>query len=489
MDDPTEDAGLLAGVDFREWLEDASRRGVPPEGSFSGAAGGSACGDLVRISVLPGEDGTIRRVTWDAEGCSAARAAAAALAAAVERGTILAAATFCPEDLEVALGRPGPGARHATELAADALHRALSALASSGRSVAPRSDSTIGVALSGGVDSAVAALLLRQQGLRPVAITVKLWADPITDGTLACCSPEAVLGARRVAHSLGLPHFTLDLEESFRSEVVSRFVDGYRTGTTPNPCIACNGRVRIDAMLDLAERLGARRLATGHYAALVDDDLGVLLAEADDPAKDQSYMLAGLSPETAARLEFPLARVTKDEVRRIAAEAGLGVARKPESQDLCFLAGTDKDSFLARHGGLGKREGSILDRNGEVVGTHSGHHRFTVGQRRGLGVALGEPRYVTSVDPETNEVTVGTREDLLVEGVVLNSVTLLRDGSDVDRVRLRYRSEAVAASVSPEAGFHDRLEVRLHEPRPGPSPGQTAVLMRGSAIVGHGTIE
>ena len=428
-------------------------------------------------------------MSWDAEGCSATRASAAALADQVEGGSILEAASLGPEALQEPLGRPGTGARHAIELTTDALHRAISALASSGRTIAPHDEGRIGVALSGGVDSAVAALLLRRDGRRPVAITVKLWADPGTDGTLACCSPEAVLSARRLAHSLGLPHFTLDVEEVFRSEVVARFVDGYRSGSTPNPCIACNGRVRIDAMVDLADRLGADRLATGHYAALTVDELGPLLAEARDSAKDQSYMLAGLSPETASRLEFPLAAATKTEVREIARDAGLGVARKPESQDLCFLAGTGKDAFLERHGGLGERPGAIIDGKGEVVGRHAGHHRYTVGQRRGLGVAIGEPRYVTALDAVANTVTIGPREELLVEEVTLRDATLLRDGSSVDRVRLRYRSETVPASVTPGAGFHDRLEVRLDEPFAGPSPGQTAVLMRGSAIVGHGTIE
>ena len=489
MDDLTDDPGALASPRYQEWLEDASRRGDPPADSFSGAAGGSACGDLIRISIVPDDEGMVRWVTWDAEGCSATRASAAALAEQVEGGSILDAARLGSDALEESLGNPGNGARHAIELTTDALHRAISSLVSSGRVVAPHEEDRIGVALSGGVDSAVAALMLRRDGRMPVAITVKLWADPATDGTLACCSPEAVLSARRLAHSLGLPHFTLDLEEAFRSEVVSRFVDGYRSGSTPNPCIACNGKVRIDAMVELAERLGADRLATGHYAALTVDELGPLLAEARDPAKDQSYMLAGLSPETASRLEFPLAGATKTEVREIAQEAGLEVARKPESQDLCFLAGTDKDAFLERHGGLGERPGAIIDRDGATVGRHGGHHRYTVGQRRGLGVAVGEPRYVTALDAGTNTVTIGSREDLLVEEVTLRDVTLLRDGSTVDRVRLRYRSETVPASVGPGAGFHDRLEVRLDEPFAGPSPGQTAVLMRGSAIVGHGTIE
>jgi len=481
--------GRVPAGTYRDYLEDASRRGAPPSGAFSGAAGGSACGDLVRVSLLPDPEHRVGSVTWEAEGCSAMVASAAALADLVEGGSLLEAARTTPEAIEERLGRPGQGVHHAAVLAADALHRALSSLASSGRRIAGFDPARVGIALSGGVDSAVAALSLRDDGREPVAITVKLWADPATDGTKACCSPEAVLSARNLAHSIGLPHFTLDLEESFRSRVVGRFLDGYRNGTTPNPCIVCNGSVRIDAMVELAGRIGAERLATGHYAAVTDDGEGVLLAEAADSGKDQSYMLAGISPETASRLEFPLAGMDKPAVREIAAGHGLPVARKPESQDLCFLAGTGKDAFLARHAGLDQRPGPVIDRDGSEVGTHRGHHRFTVGQRRGLGVAVGEPRYVTSVDAGANTVTIGTHEDLMVDEVTLTDVTLLRDGGEVDRVRLRYRSDPVGASVECGPGSHDRLVVQLERPFPGPAPGQTAVLMRGSAIVGHGTIE
>lgn len=438
---------------------------------------------------MPDESHRLGRITWDVEGCGAMTASAAAIADLAEGLEILDAALLGSDSIEERLGAPGPGAQHAVTLASDAFHRALSSLASSGMPLASPSSHRVAVAVSGGVDSAVAALTLRKTGREPVAVTVKLWADPETDGARACCSPEAVVSARSLAHSLGMPHFTLDLEESFRSRVVEGFLDGYRSGTTPNPCVACNGSVRIDAMVELAERLGAGRLATGHYADLSRDEEGALLAEASDPAKDQSYMLAGISPATAEHLEFPLAGMTKSEVRETAAREGLSVARKPESQDLCFLAGTGKDAFLERHAGLSDRPGPVLDREGEEVGTHSGHHRFTVGQRRGLGVAVGEPRYVTSIDAARNSVTVGSHEDLLVQEVTLGDATLHRDGGLVDRVRLRYRSDAVGASVVAGRGRHDRLVVRLDEPFAGPAPGQTAVLMRGSVIVGHGTIE
>jgi tRNA-specific 2-thiouridylase len=345
------------------------------------------------------------------------------------------------------------------------------------------------VAVSGGVDSAVAALLERERGADVIAITVKLWADPETDGTNACCSPEAVLGARAVAHSLDIPHFTLDLEADFRRRVVDRFVNGYAEGQTPNPCILCNGEVRLAAMLDLAERLGATRLVTGHYARIVEDTEGPLLATGADAAKDQSYMLAALPPELLGRLGFPLTEMTKDEVRAVAARHGLAVAKKPESQDLCFLAGQGKTGFLRRHGNLVDREGAVVDRSGRTLGRHRGHHNFTVGQRRGIGVSLNEPGYVVATDAVANTVTVGSREELETRRIRVRDAVLHRDGARVDNVRLRYHSATLPATVGAAApGRHDALELELKEPFTAASPGQTAVLMDGETIVGHGTI-
>jgi tRNA-specific 2-thiouridylase len=322
-----------------------------------------------------------------------------------------------------------------------------------------------------------------------VAITVKLWADPETDGTKACCSPEAVLGARAVAHSLDIPHFTLDLEADFRRRVVDRFVNGYAEGQTPNPCILCNGEVRLAAMLDLAQRLGATRLLTGHYARIVEDAEGPLLAAGVDDAKDQSYMLAALPPELLGSLGFPLTDMTKDEVRAVASRHGLSVAKKPESQDLCFLAGQGKTGFLRRHGNLVDREGAVVDRSGRALGRHRGHHNFTVGQRRGIGVSLNEPGYVVATDAAANTVTVGSREDLETRRIRVRDAVLHRDGARVDNVRLRYHSATLPATVGAAApGRHKALELELDEPFTAASPGQTAVLMDGETIVGHGTI-
>jgi tRNA-specific 2-thiouridylase len=480
------------------YLRDESRKGPVPDDAYTGAAGGAACGDLSRISIVL-EDGRIAAVSFDAEGCGAARAASAAVAEMVDGETLLEAARIGGGEVEEALGGLTPAKRHAAQLAADALHRALAAAAASDERLTPRGAGARGngaapcervlVAMSGGVDSAVAALLERERGAETLGVTLKLWADPETDGAKACCSPQAVLGARALAHSLGLPHLTLDLEQKFRQRVVGAFLAGHAAGATPNPCIVCNGELRIAAMLDLAARLGAARLITGHYARIVDDGDGPLLAAAADRAKDQSYMLAALPPALLGGLRFPLTELSKGEVREIAARHGLAVARKPESQDLCFLAGQGKRRFLRRHGGLGERTGAVLDRSGRTIGSHSGHHNFTVGQRRGIGVSAAEPLYVLATDATANTVTVGTREELAARRVRVRDAVLHRDGGRVDAVRLRYRSRPVPAAVSAAGtGRHAELEVELGEAFDAASPGQTAVLLSGEAIVGHGTI-
>jgi tRNA-specific 2-thiouridylase len=473
---------------FEHYLSDESRRGPAADGAFTGAAGGAACGDLSRIS-LTVADGRVDSVTFDAEGCGATKAATAAVAEIVDSASVLDAARLSTDDVDAAIGGLTPAKRHAAALAADALHRALQGAAASQLALADAGPNRVAVAMSGGVDSAVAALLAREQGAEVVGITVKLWSDPETDGAKACCSPEAVLGARGLAHQLGIPHFTLDLEEEFRRRVVDRFLGGYAAGNTPNPCVLCNGEVRLAAMIDLAERLGAARLLTGHYARIVDDEGGPLLAAGADAAKDQSYMLAALPPQLLGRLGFPLTELTKPEVREIAARHGLPVARKAESQDLCFLAGQGKRGFLRRHGGLGEREGDILDSSGRRLGRHRGHHEFTVGQRRGTGVSANVPVYVLATDAAANTVTVGTWAELETRRVHVRDAVLHRDGARVDAVKLRYRSRALPAAVGAAApGRHRAIEVELGEDFAGAAPGQTAVFLAGETIVGHGTI-
>ena len=311
------------------------------------------------------------------------------------------------------LGGLSPGKFHAADLVADALHRALGGAARAQAALAPEAGRTL-VAMSGGVDSAVAALLVDRAGREAVAVTLELWADPDNDAEASCCSAHAVRVARSVAHGMGMPHFTLDLREEFRAGVVDPFLEGHAAGVTPNPCVGCNGHVRLDAMVAFADRLGAADLATGHYARLSPDGL---LRAAADPAKDQTYMLSAVSRGTLARLRFPLGELTKPEVRALAAEAELPVASKAESQDLCFLAGTGKAAFLARHGGIADRPGEIVDRDGRVLAEHRGAHHFTVGQRKGLGVGAAEPLYVLGIDVGSNRVVAGPKAALATREV------------------------------------------------------------------------
>jgi tRNA-specific 2-thiouridylase len=471
---------------FVDHLADPRGRGALSDAPHTGAAGGAACGDLVRISVRI-ERGLVAEAGFDASGCGAALAAGSAVVELVEARPLLDAARVTPDDVSAALGGLSPGKRHAAELASDALHRALGAAARDGVTRLSHSRQRTLVAMSGGVDSAVAARLALDRGDEVVAVTLELWADPETDGERSCCSPQAVVGARALAHSMGIPHLTLDLRDRFRSEVVDHFVQGYADGRTPNPCVRCNGQLRFDAMLALADSLGAARLATGHYARVGHDADGPLLRGAVDDRKDQTYMLARLDPDLLERLWFPLGELTKTAVRETARRAGLPVADKRESQDLCFLAGLGGRAFLRRHGGrrLARGEGEIVTRDGRVVGRHAGQHEFTVGQRRGLGVAGEEPLYVLARDAERNRLIVGAREQLATRRVLLDDARLHRPDGLVSAVKLRSHSSPLPCRAvrRPEG-----VELRLSEPAQAAAPGQLACLLDGDRVLGHGTV-
>src|SRR5919202_2488171 len=400
---------------FAEHLTHPVGRGNEPAGAHSGVAGGAACGDVVHLRIAVAGD-RVADAGFEASGCGATITAAIAAVELVRGGPVLDAARVNSATIAAALGGLSAGKLHAADLAADALHRALGAAARADARIEPKRDRTL-VATSGGVDSAVAALLADGE---VVAVTLELWRDPENDGERSCCSADAVRGARALAHRMGLPHFTLDLRDEFRAGVVEPWLAAHATGLTPNPCVGCNGHVRLDAMLAFADRVGAATLTTGHYARRTRDGL---LRQAADPAKDQSYMLAALSRRALDRLRFPLGELTKPRVREIAAEHGLPVASKADSQDLCFLAGTGRARLLATHGTLRERPGDIVDRAGRRLGRHRGHHHFTVGQRRGL--ALGgtdEPLYVLATDARANTVTVGPRAALATRTVRLRGV-------------------------------------------------------------------
>jgi tRNA-uridine 2-sulfurtransferase len=464
-----------------------------PSDAFTATAGGAACCDEITLSVAV-EGDRVSDVGFHAHGCGAATAAGSAAVTLARGARIFDAAKVGPTQISEELGGLSPAKLHAAELAADALARALGAAVRSAAQIPPAAEPRTLVAMSGGVDSAVAALLCAREG-ETAAVTLELWSDRENDGERSCCSASAVAQARSLAHAMGLPHFTIDLRDEFRAGVVEPFIAGFAAGQTPNPCVGCNGHVRLDAMLELAGRLGCASLATGHYARTAehDDPRGPLLKAAADPAKDQTYMLAALSPSSLARLRFPLGELTKPEVREIAARAGLPVASKVDSQDLCFMAGTDRARFLARHGGIGTEPGAIVGEDGEVLGHHDGQHRFTVGQRRGLGIAApGEPLYVLDKDASTNRVIVGPLRALQTTTVTVRHARLHRDGGRVDRVKLRYRQQPISCHIAdpPEAepGAHRALTIELKKPVDGSAPGQLACLMDGDLVVGWATI-
>jgi len=364
-----------------------------------------------------------------------------------------------------------PGERLVVDALANAIGPVFSAASAPER---------IAVAMSGGVDSAVALL---RAGAGAIGVTLRLWIDPQAPASeRACCSPEAVIAARETCHRLGLPHVTLDAREAFRAAIVRPFVDAYARGETPNPCTRCNGSFRFAQLLAFARRAGAAKLATGHYARIVEHRGRPLLARAVDPEKDQSYMLARLDPRHLPRIWFPLGEQTKEETRAEAERAGLAVAHRAESQEACFLGGGDYRDFLARHG-LEGREGPVVDEAGRMIGSHEGFWRFTPGQRRGLGASTGQPVYAVASDPSTNTVIAGPRASLARREVSASG----RLFASVTRgdAKLRYRSPAVAAEVEKtDEGFR----LRLDEPVFGVAAGQTAVLYEGDIVVGAGHI-
>jgi tRNA-specific 2-thiouridylase len=365
------------------------------------------------------------------------------------------------------------------ELAVDALHDALGPVIH-----AAPDDARVAVAMSGGVDSAVALLKAVEEGREAVGVTLRLWTDPAGPSSeRACCSPEAVLAARATCHRLGLPHVTLDLREGFRGAVVEPFVRSFARGETPNPCIRCNGSFRFAALLACTRRIGAARLVTGHYARIVEHKGRLLLARGADPHKDQSYMLGRLDPRFLPRIWFPLGDQTKEETRAQAASAALEAAGRPESQEACFLAGADYRDFLGRQG-LAEREGSVVDEDGRELGRHAGFWRYTPGQRKGLGIATGRPLYALRADPKTNTVVVGPRESLARRDVRVAAGRLFVPTERVE-AKLRYRSPAASGTVRLEPrGFR----ITLDEPAHGVAAGQAAVLYEGDAVVGAGLI-
>ena len=349
------------------------------------------------------------------------------------------------------------------------------------------------VAMSGGVDSSVAAALLKEQGHDLVGATMKTFCYQEEPGpSRTCCGLDGIMDARRVADRLGFPHYVFDVEEDFTRDVIDDFVSEYARGRTPNPCVRCNSNTKFRDLLRRGAALGCDAVASGHYVRSEPNGTESALLRGLDRAKDQSYFLWGLPRDMLPKLSLPLGALTKPEVRTRARDLGLVTADKPESQEICFVPTGDYRDLLGRrlgpvHDAL--QPGDVVDRTGQVLGRHDGYAGFTVGQRRGLGGGFDRPLYVLEIRPETREVVVGERAELRGDGVLVGELNWLThprpaDGTEL-LVQLRYRAPAVPGAIRYDSGG---VEVRLHEPVTAITPGQSAVFFSGDRVLGGGRI-
>lgn len=352
-------------------------------------------------------------------------------------------------------------------------------------------DGLVAVAMSGGVDSSVAALLVQKEGYAAVGLTMRLWAHEGEASDRTCCTVDAAIDARRVCNRLGLPHYALDFSEVFLREVVDPFVSEYLAGRTPNPCVRCNTYLKWDALWEKARAVGATRMATGHYARICQIDGEWQLVRGDDPAKDQSYFLWGIPRDLLPRTLFPLGELEKTDTRQLAEEAELPTAKKGESQDICFVPGGDYRAVVRSRAGEDAallRSGPIVGPGGKVLGNHEGLAGYTIGQRRGIKVAWSEPLYVTAIERDTNTLRLGTGDELSVHRLELEQENWLVEAPeslDGLSVQVRYRAAPHPCRLRRNV---TGIVIDLLEPASRPAAGQSMVVYRGNRLIGGGVL-
>ena len=350
--------------------------------------------------------------------------------------------------------------------------------------------------MSGGVDSSVAAAILKEEGYQVIGVTMQIWPSDKQAGEVdrfgGCCGLGAIEDAKRVAYKLGIPHYVMNFREVFTQKVIADFCQEYSLGRTPNPCIRCNQYIKFDALLERANGLGADLFATGHYARVEKDEANgsYLLKKGIDRRKDQSYVLYTLTQEQLKHTLLPIGNLTKARVREIASELGLPVAAKPESQEICFIPDDDYNKFLREYIPQAVKPGPILDRQGNILGKHRGILFYTIGQRKGLGIPAKEPLYVTAIVPERNAIVVGSKEEVYGTELIasgLNWITIAKPKQPITvRAKIRYLHNEAEAEIIPVD--EDMVQARFEKPQMAITPGQAIVFYDGDTVVGGGTI-